>query len=122
MIMAVSLSIHHVALRVENPEASARFYRDLIGLPEVRRLDGADGRLRSVWLQAGSAVLMLEREVRIAGAHGSGHVLVLKVDDLASWETRLAGAGVVIADRTASTLFFQDPDGHRVGLSVFDLG
>jgi hypothetical protein len=29
---------------------------------------------------------------------------------------------VAIADRTASTLYVLDPDGHRVGLSVFDFG
>jgi hypothetical protein len=29
---------------------------------------------------------------------------------------------VAIADRTAATLYVIDPDGHRVGLSVFPLG
>jgi hypothetical protein len=28
-------------------------------------------------------------------------------------------AGVAVRDRTANTLYVQDPDGHRVGLSVF---
>jgi hypothetical protein len=49
-------------------------------------------------------------------------VLVLRVDALASWEARLFAAGVKVLDRTAATLFFLDPDGHRVGLSVYDLG
>ena len=44
------------------------------------------------------------------------------VADVATWEDRLAAAGVTIADRTASTVYILDPDGHRVGLSIFDFG
>jgi glyoxylase I family protein len=118
----MSLSIHHLALRVHDPEASARFYGDVLGLSEVRRFSGPDGRLRAIWLRTGSAVLMLEREIKIEGAAGTGHVLVLRVDALAPWAARLTEAGVKVLDRTAATLFFLDPDGHRVGLSVYDLG
>jgi catechol 2,3-dioxygenase len=113
--------VHHVALRVADPERSLRFYGGVLGLAEARRAEDG-GRVRSIWVQAGDAVLMLEREIRGAGpASGSGHVLVLAVDDLAAWEARLAAAGVPIADRTASTLYVSDPDGHRVGLSVYAL-
>jgi catechol 2,3-dioxygenase-like lactoylglutathione lyase family enzyme len=114
--------IHHVALRVPDPERALRFYGGVLGLEEVRRFD-ADGRVRSIWVSAGEAVLMLEREIKCAGAeNGSGHVLVLAVSDLAAWESRLAAAGVPVAARTAATLYVLDPDGHRVGLSVFDFG
>ena len=115
--------IHHVALRVADPERALRFYGGVLGLEEVRRFD-VDGRVRSVWVSVGDAVLMLEREIKCSGAgtNGSGHVLVLAVSDLAAWPSRLAAAGVAIADRTASTLYVLDPDGHRVGLSVFDFG
>jgi len=122
--------IHHVALRVADPERALRFYGGVLGLEEVRRFE-VDGRVRSVWVSAGDAVLMLEREIKCSGGperkcsgaeDGSGHVLVLAVSDLAAWESRLAAAGVAIADRTAATLYVLDPDGHRVGLSVFDFG
>jgi glyoxylase I family protein len=122
--------IHHVALRVADPERALRFYSGVLGLDEARRFDEG-GRVRSIWLAVGDAVLMLEREIKGssaaarkgAGAEaGSGHVLVFAVSDLAAWESRLAAAGVAIADRTASTLYVFDPDGHRVGLSVFPLG
>jgi catechol 2,3-dioxygenase-like lactoylglutathione lyase family enzyme len=114
--------IHHVALRVADPERALQFYGGVLGLEEVRRFD-VDGRVRSVWVSVGDAVLMLEREIKCSGAeNGSGHVLVLAVADLAPWEDRLAAARVAIADRTASTLYVLDPDGHRVGLSVFDFG
>ena len=116
----MSLAIHHLALRVADPLASADFYRGVLGLPELRRFLDADGRARSVWLRAGGAVLMLEREIKVrAAAEGSGHVLVLKVEALAPWEALLAKAGVDVEERTEFTVYFQDPDGHRVGLSVY---
>lgn len=112
-------AVHHLALRVTDPERSIAFYNGVLGLPEVRR-SHEQGRLRSVWLRCGPAVLMLERAVRGGGpADGSGHVLVLEVEDLAPWLETLARAGVTVDDRTSSTLYFQDPDGHRVGLTVY---
>ncbi len=108
--------IHHLALRVADCERSAAFYSGLLGLVEVRRRD--DGS--ALWLRSGDAILMLERELRGRGPEsGSGHLLALEVDDLAAWEGRLAQARVEILERTPSTLYLQDPDGHRVGLTVF---
>lgn len=113
------MRIHHVALRVADCARSAEFYTGLLGLPELRRF-AADGGPRAVWVRTGEAVLMLERALKGAGAEkGSGHVLVFAVNDLASWEARLQEAGVPVDDRTAYTLYVRDPDGHRVGLSVY---
>lgn len=111
--------IHHVALRVADPERSLRFYKDVLGLPEDRRFED-DGRVRSIWLRAGDAMVMLERELKGRGSDmGSGHVLVFAVEAGDDWEARLSAAGVPIDDRTAATLYVHDPDGHRVGLSVY---
>lgn len=113
------MRIHHLALRVADCERAARFYSRLLGLPERRRLL-AGATLRAVWLDAGDAVLMLERALRGSGAdEGSGHLLAFAVDDLAEWERRLGAEGVAIDDRTAHTLYVRDPDGHRVGLSAY---
>ena len=110
------MRIHHVALRVTDCARARRFYCELLGLPEVRRRD--DGS--AVWLQAGDALLMLETSLRGSGAsQGSAHLLALAVDDLPAWEARLASAGVAIVDRTEHTLYLQDPDGHRVGLTAY---
>lgn len=115
----VGTRIHHVALRVADPEAALAFYSGGLGLPEVRRFV-EDGRLRSIWVRAGEAVIMLEREIKGPGAHeGSGHVLVLAVDDLEGWIARLALGGRHPIARTAATAYYADPDGHRVGLSVY---
>jgi catechol 2,3-dioxygenase-like lactoylglutathione lyase family enzyme len=114
------LRIHHLALRVSDCERAAAFYAGVLGLPERRRFEEA-GRLRSIWLTAGGSVLMLERSLRGRGPEdGSGHLLSLAVDSLADWEERLRAAGVPIDDRTTHTLYVRDPDGHRVGLTVFE--
>jgi catechol 2,3-dioxygenase-like lactoylglutathione lyase family enzyme len=112
-------AIHHVALRVADPEASLAFYAGVLGLRETRR-SAEDGRVRSIWVRAGDAVVMLERDLKAAGpASGSGHVLVLEAEDLEAWTARLARAGHPVAARTESTVYVLDPDGHRVGLTVF---
>jgi catechol 2,3-dioxygenase-like lactoylglutathione lyase family enzyme len=114
------LTLHHLALRVADCERAAAFYAGVLGLRELRRVhDGA--ALRSIWLRAGEAVLMLEHALRGQGPDsGSGHLLALSVDSLGEWETRLGSAGVPIDDRTPYTLYVRDPDGHRVGLTVYE--
>jgi glyoxylase I family protein len=113
------VKIHHVALLVSDCERSARFYTDVLGLRETRRQPDGEG-LRSVWLAAGDAVIMVERAMRgRPGAAGSAHLLCFGVDDLAAWERRLGEHGIAVEDRTPNTLYFSDPDGHRVGVSVF---
>lgn len=56
--------VHHIAIATPDPHALAIFYRDVLGLPEVRRLKDARG-LRSVWLNMAAPdamqILMLER-------------------------------------------------------------
>lgn len=109
-----------MALRVSDCDRSAAFYAGLLGLPELRRV-GDEGGLRAIWLRAGDVVLMLETSLRGRGpAEGSGHLLALAVDRLADWEARLQAAGVPIDDRTPHTLYVRDPDGHRVGLTVYE--
>jgi catechol 2,3-dioxygenase-like lactoylglutathione lyase family enzyme len=112
--------VHHLALRVADCARSAAFYSGVLGFPEVRRFEEGDG-VRSIWLRAGDAILMLETALRGAGPDaGSGHVLVFAVEALPAWEERLAAEGIAVDDRTAYTLYLRDPDGHRVGLTVFD--
>jgi catechol 2,3-dioxygenase-like lactoylglutathione lyase family enzyme len=112
--------VHHLALRVADCARSAAFYSSVLGFPEVRRFEEGDG-VRSIWLRAGDAILMLETALRGAGPDaGSGHVLVFAVEALPAWEERLAAEGIAVDDRTAYTLYLRDPDGHRVGLTVFD--
>jgi catechol 2,3-dioxygenase-like lactoylglutathione lyase family enzyme len=115
-------AFHHVALRVRDVTRAAAFYSRVLGLCETRRKSSGK-TLDSVWFKVGVSVLMLERRLRGRGAaSGSGHLIGFRVEGLAAWRARLQRLGVEIDDRTASTLYFRDPDGHRVGLSVFPLG
>ena len=112
-------AIHHVALRVSDCALSARFYEQAFGLREIKRVDSGEG-LRAVWLGAGETVLMLELSLRGEGpAEGSGHVLIFPTADLAAAEERFKALGIGVTDRTASTLYVSDPDGHRAGVSTF---
>lgn len=114
--------IHHIALRVRDCVTSARFYEQAFGLREIRRIEH-DGHIQATWLRAGDAVLMLERSLRGAGpSQGSGHVLVFPAADLVAAEKTLHDLGVSVTDRTPSTLYFEDPDGHRAGLSAYHFG
>jgi catechol 2,3-dioxygenase-like lactoylglutathione lyase family enzyme len=115
---------HHLALRVADPGRSASFYAGLLGLAERARHHEPDGALRSVWLGAeGGLVLMLEKKLAGEGPQqGSGHLLAFAVDDLAGWDARLAAAGAIVRGRTAHTIYFCDPDGHRLGVSTYPLG
>lgn len=115
------MALHHVAIRVADCQRSAAFYSGLLGLTELRR-SGEPAAPQSIWLRLGAGVLMLERRLRGTGPDsGSAHLLALAVDDLADWEARLVRNGVAIVDRSEHTLYVQDPDGHRVGLSRFPL-
>lgn len=114
------MRIHHVALQVADCERSVAFYAGVLGLPERARKKDEEGRLRAIWVTAGEVVIMLERALRGRSTRvGSGHLLCFAVDDLGEWERKLRAAGLTVDDRTASTLYVADPDGHRVGLSVY---
>jgi lactoylglutathione lyase len=113
------LEVHHLALRVRDCALSARFYEKAFGLREIRRVETSEG-LRAVWLGARGTVLMLELSLRGDGpAEGSGHVLIFETPDLAAAERHFKALGVAVTDRTASTLYVSDPDGHRTGVSTF---
>lgn len=114
-------AIHHLALRVRSCEVSLSFYSVVFGLVETKRFEEG-GRLRAAWMRAGDVVVMLERSLRGRGPDdGSGHVLVFAAADLLAAEEKLRRLGIPLSDRTPSTLYFQDPDGHRCGLSVYEL-
>ncbi len=125
---APARGVHHVAIGVRDLPAVEAFYRSVLRLPVQRRWSRADGGPgdRSVWLElGGGAFLALERAetppaARPGGPAAEGYlmaVLAIARDQRAEWEAWLAATGVAIVRRTAYTLYVDDPEGNRVGLS-----
>ena len=115
-------ALHHLAIVVEDLARAERFWMEVIGLPLDRRWSDDEGRARSTWLRLGDAFLALERASasgqKAEGAPGL-HCVALAIgrEERASWEARLAAAGIEIERKSPHTLYVRDPDGVLVGLS-----
>jgi catechol 2,3-dioxygenase-like lactoylglutathione lyase family enzyme len=124
----VSLAFHHVALQCADLDRCERFYREVLGLPVLRRWPREEGGDRSVWLALGDGeFLALERAEEEAppaphawrdGKPGV-HLVALRIapGERRAWEDRLEAAGVLVVHRTRWTIYFHDPEGNRIGLS-----
>jgi glyoxylase I family protein len=121
-------AVHHVAIQVADLPRMERFYREVLGLPVLRRWVRPEGTGdRSVWLElGGGAFLALETVAAEAApvdpAGRPGYYLValrIGAATRAGWLARLAAAGVSVYRRTDYTLYLRDPEGNRVGLSHF---
>jgi catechol 2,3-dioxygenase-like lactoylglutathione lyase family enzyme len=121
------MKLHHLALGARDLERVATFYRDLLGLREVRRHHDPGGRLRSIWLDLGGPVLMIERTEeparRVLGVGAGPFLLSLAVEpsDRVALESSLAASGFPVEARTEHTVYLRDPEGNRVALSSYPL-
>jgi len=120
----------HTMVRVTDLDASLRFWCDLLGLREVRRMDNEAGRFTLVFLAAPKD---LERsaaerspEVELtwnwdpevySGGRNFGH-LAYKVDDIYAACERLKAGGVTInrPPRDGHMAFVRSPDGISIEL------
>jgi len=108
----------HSMLRVRDLDASLRFYRDGLGLREVRRKENAQGRFTLVFLAAADSP---ESEIELTWNWGSdedygsarnfGH-LAFRVDDIYALCAHLQSMGVVInrPPRDGHMAFVRSPD------------
>jgi glyoxylase I family protein len=116
-----------LALGTQTVERSARFYREVLELREVARHEHADGSLRSVWLDLGGALLMIEfsdeapRSVIGVGAGPFLIAIAATRDEQSRLESKLVSAGHVVESRTEWTVYARDPDGNRIALSAYPL-
>jgi catechol 2,3-dioxygenase-like lactoylglutathione lyase family enzyme len=121
------LALHHVAVNCLDLARCERFYREVLGLAELRRWPAEGGGDRSVWLAAGDGFLALERADREPdpGPWRDGrpglHLVALRIArrEREEWERRLASHGVPVAHRTRFTLYLRDPEGNRIGLTHY---
>jgi len=118
---------HHVAIQVQALEQVARFYREVLGLPERERHLAPDGAVRSIWLDVGGGgFLALERvEARPAPdpAFRDGRpglfLIALRIpsSDRARVRAELERRAIPLVHETRWTLYVRDPEGNRVALS-----
>jgi catechol 2,3-dioxygenase-like lactoylglutathione lyase family enzyme len=123
--MFTPLGLDHVVFRVADPQASRRFYVDVLGCT----VDHVNERLSLVHLRFGEHYIDLlpataEAPATVAG--GVDHVcLSIRCDDLAGAAAELRRRGVTlegdIASRrgaygTGPSLYLRDPDGHVIEL------
>ena len=120
----------HTMVRVKDLDASLRFYCDLLGLEEVRRMDNEKGRFTLVFLSAPGdktrSAAERSPEVELTynwdpedymGGRNFGH-LAYKVDDIYAACQRLMDGGVVInrPPRDGHMAFVRSPDGISIEL------
>ncbi len=121
------LGFHHLAIQCVDLAACERFYRDVLGLPLLRRWPADGGGDRSVWLAVGDGFLALERAWTKAdpGPWRDGkaglHLAAFRIGrkERSAWEERLAALGVPVVHRTRWTIYVRDPEGNRIGLTHY---
>ncbi len=116
------MKIHHIAFRTRDLEGLERFYVDVLALRVTRRNTSPEGD-RSVWLDAGGAILMLERaeadEPDVAPGTMELIAFDIGIEARIGYLARLGERHVAIEAQTDHTLYFRDPDGRRIGLSHY---
>src|SRR4051812_11285629 len=117
--------LHHLALGTSQVESLARFYRELFGLAESARHLSSDGTVRSIWLDLGGALLMIERtssETRHVDGVGKGLFLIafrVSPAERSRLERELEIRGHEIESRSAYSSYSRDPDGNRIAISHY---
>lgn len=113
----------HAMVRVRDVEASMRFYRDLLGLVETRRMESEKGRFTLIYL----AVAPGQPEVEFThnwdntesygGARNFGH-LAFAVDNIYETCQRMMDGGVTISrpPRDGHMAFVRSPDDISIEL------
>jgi len=123
----MGMKMHHLALGARDIERVAGFYRDLLGLREVCRHHEPGGALRSIWLDLGGPVLMIERTEeparRVQGIGAGPFLLALAAapSERSVLERSLGASGFPVDSRTEHTIYFRDPEGNRVAVSSCSL-
>ena len=117
----------HTMVRVTNLDESLAFYRDKLGLKEIRRTQNDKGRFTLVFLAApGDADAMVELTYNwdpevYTGGRNFGHV-AYEVDDIYAVCQRLVDRGVTISrpPRDGRMAFVRSPD--RISVELLQKG
>ena len=127
--MLAPSGFHHLAIQVQDLPAAEAFYCGVLGLRIAERWPWPDGRPgeRSLWVALGAGFLALEvcedepDRAPFKDGRAGLHLVALRIEagERALWERQLAEKGVAVVHRSRFTLYVQDPEGNRVGLSHY---
>jgi lactoylglutathione lyase len=114
-------------VRVTDVEQSLRFYRDLLGLKEVRRTDNEQGRYTLIFLAApGQEDTPIELTYNwdpgaYTGGRNFGH-LAYEVDDIYAFCEKARQAGVIVnrPPRDGRMAFIRSPD--NISIEILQKG
>ena len=117
----------HTMVRVTDVEKSLRFYRDLLGLKEVRRSENEKGRYTLIFLAApGQEETPVELTYNwdpevYTGGRNFGH-LAYEVDDIYAFCERMMKAGVTVnrPPRDGRMAFVRSPD--NISIEILQKG
>lgn len=117
----------HTMVRVTDIDQSLRFYRDLLGLKEVRRIENEKGRYTLIFLApAGQEETPVELTYNwdpevYTGGRNFGH-LAYEVDDIYAFCDRLQKEGVTInrPPRDGRMAFIRSPD--NISIEILQKG
>jgi lactoylglutathione lyase len=124
-------SFLHTMLRVQDLDKSIAFYRDLLGMKELRRNDVPAGKYTLVFMgyatnAEGQAEIELTYNYDQEGPYdlgtAFGHLAVGVPDVAAACETVRAGGGKVVREAgpvkhgTTVIAFVEDPNGYKIEL------
>jgi glyoxylase I family protein len=114
------VGLHHVALNVDDLDASLAFYVDVFGFTV---LDRPDFGIPGAWLQAGTHQVHLV--VEPAAQHDPRQHFALQVRDVEAVAADLEAAGLTVrrapyVPGAGRQLFLRDPSGNRIELNQPD--
>ena len=121
-----TLGFHHVALKVHDVERVGAFYREVLGLAEVRRWFRDDGTLRSIWfattqrIEDSDGFIAVEAPPLEEPPGTLGYAMValrIAPDDRERVAAELKARDLPLVRETRWTLYVRDPEGNMVGLS-----
>ncbi|MCW7471004.1 VOC family protein [Leptospira kanakyensis] len=106
--------IHHIAIGTPDPSHLAAFYLKIPGAKQIQEFHYPSGLLRSVWIEFGQVILMLEE-----GEKKSSRALVFSLteNEKSDWIQFLTQ--IEIQNKTEYTVYFLDTDGNLLGLSNY---
>lgn len=124
-------SINHIAITTHDPEKLTEFYHKILNLEiiQINYYETSDETessipkmVRSIWLALNEkTILMIEKQESQRRGEAGYHLIALDITpgEKLIWKEKLINSGVNIFQGTDYTIYFQDPDGNKIGMSDF---